>query len=72
MEEGRLEMRSRRSRDSMGSSDTHSVRFRTVVPRIAEVFGQAFATRACTDMPPSVGSGLFMSVDPSGITDQSR
>lgn len=53
MAEGCLEMKLRRRRDSM-SEIAHVVRSRTLMPRIAGAFGQAYATRASTDMPPCV------------------
>ena len=48
-----LEMKSRRSRDSL-SECAQSVQVWTLVRRIAGAFGLARATRASTDRPPCV------------------
>lgn len=49
-----LEMKSRRSRDSL-SEIAQLVRERIMVPRVAGVLGLARATRASMDRPPYVG-----------------
>lgn len=60
---GHLVMRSERSSDSL------SIRAQVIPVGITrfpqtEIFGQAHATRVCTDKTPCVVSGLILSVNP--------